>query len=80
MYALNEPGDLGGMYKRALSIRQNTLGVDDLLVAQAMHGLARFHARSGSYGDAEKLYKQALSIIRWRRSIRSKASSRIPTR
>jgi tetratricopeptide (TPR) repeat protein len=54
-YADAEP-----LYKRALAIREKTLGPDHPDVAQSLNNLALLYDQQGRYADAEPLYKRAL--------------------
>jgi Tfp pilus assembly protein PilF len=56
-YAEAEP-----LYKRALAIKEKTLGPDHPDVATSLHNLAWVYSREGKYKMAEPLYKRALAI------------------
>jgi tetratricopeptide (TPR) repeat protein len=50
------------LYKRALAIRQKSLGPDHPSVATSLQNLGRFYQLQGRYADAELLYKRSLAI------------------
>ena len=50
------------LYKRALAIREHSLGESHPDVAQTLNNLARVYRDQGRYGDAERLFKRALTI------------------
>jgi CHAT domain-containing protein/tetratricopeptide (TPR) repeat protein len=54
--------DAEGLFKRALPIREKTLGKDHLLVAEVLNNLALVYKDQGKYADAEGLHKRALAI------------------
>ena len=56
-YADAEP-----LYKRALAVREKTLGPDHPDVAQTLNNLALLYYNQGRYAEAEPLYKRALAI------------------
>jgi tetratricopeptide (TPR) repeat protein len=56
-YADAEP-----LYKRALAIREKTLGPDHPDVAQSLNNLASLYDHQGRYADAEPLSKRSLAI------------------
>ena len=56
-YDKAEPG-----LKKALAIREKTLGSDDPAVAVSLSDLAALLLQQGRYGEAEPLFRQALAI------------------
>ena len=52
----------GGLYKRALAIREQALGASHPDVAQTVNNLALVYQDQGKYGEAEGLFKRALAI------------------
>lgn len=50
------------LFKRALAIREKTLGPDDINVAKNLVDLARLYEIQGLVAQAEPLYKRALAI------------------
>src|SRR5436190_815497 len=50
------------LYKRALAIREKTLGPDHHDVSIALHKLADLYYQEGRYTEAEPLYKRAIVI------------------
>ena len=63
--ALAESGDYAGagpLYRRALAIREITLGPDHPDVATVLNGLAVLLSSKGDYAEAEPLFRRALQI------------------
>ena len=56
-YAEAEP-----LYKRALAIREKTLGPDHPDVANSLNNLAGLYQDQRRYADAESLYKRTLAV------------------
>lgn len=54
-------GDSEPLYKRALAIREKTLGRDHPDVAQSLNNLADLYSALGRHADAEPLYERALA-------------------
>ena len=50
------------LYQRVLQIGENILCSEHLLVAEALHGLARLYREQGKYEEAEPLLRRALII------------------
>jgi tetratricopeptide (TPR) repeat protein len=50
------------LHRRALAIRERTLGTEHPDVAQSLNGLAILNRSQGKYSDAELLYNRALEI------------------
>jgi CHAT domain-containing protein len=48
--------------KRALAIKEKTLGAEHPAVAATLHNLALAYERQGKYADVERLFKRALAI------------------
>jgi tetratricopeptide (TPR) repeat protein len=57
-YAAAEP-----LHRRALAIREKTLGPDHPDVAVSLNNLADLYQFQGRYADAEPLYQRALAIL-----------------
>ena len=60
--ALNRPSEAELLFKRALAIKEKSLGPDHTDVAEALHNLAEFHRKHGQLAEAEPLYQRVLSI------------------
>lgn len=56
-YPLAEP-----LYQRALQMREQLGGSQDLRVASALHHLANLYCMQGKYAEAEPLYQQGLQM------------------
>jgi hypothetical protein len=50
------------LYLKSLSLRENILGADDLLVAASLHNLAWLYSDQGKYAEAEPLYLRSIDI------------------
>ena len=50
------------MYKRALGIKEKTLGPEHPEVATALNNLAMAYGSHGRHAEAELMYKRALAI------------------
>ena len=55
-------GEAELMYRRALSMREKTLGTDHPDVANSLNNLAQLYDSEGKYDEAEPLYRRALAI------------------
>jgi tetratricopeptide (TPR) repeat protein len=54
--------DAEGLFKRALTIRENALGASHPDVGQSLNNLANVYRLQGKYTDAEGLFNRALTI------------------
>ena len=59
-YALYEQAE--PLFQRAIQIREQELGLEHLLVAEALHGLADLYLEQGKYSGAEALFERALRV------------------
>ncbi len=50
------------LYNKSLSLRENDLGSDHLLVAMSLHNLAWLYFDQGKYAEAEPLYLRSIAI------------------
>jgi tetratricopeptide (TPR) repeat protein len=59
---LGKYSEAEGLFKRALVIREKTLGADHPVVADTLNDLANVYLGQGKYSEAEGLYKRTLAI------------------
>ena len=54
--------EVESLYIKSLSLRENVLGPNDLLVATSLHNLAWLYSDQGKYAKAEPLYLRSIAI------------------